>query len=201
MKESCLEKPAGFHPKTKNDPLFTLQTPRMHPCWRDTDLSHNKDILPGGDGEVCALRCVYARVWETKGKKCLSQSYDLSLCLYLFLSLSDSQSCWRWNISLLWLLLQVNKTVKKVNQIFQIFSVQGHLWADKSSLCSKGLPWPRHISNFNLLKENKWPCFLCSETLIVSRITDDSHSTKLTFHLSVCLSCSALHPFHGNWSK
>lgn len=38
-------RPAGFHPETKNDPLFTLQTLRTHPCRRDTDLSHHKDIL------------------------------------------------------------------------------------------------------------------------------------------------------------
>lgn len=32
--------------ETRNDPLFTLQTPRKHPCWGDTDLSHNKDAVP-----------------------------------------------------------------------------------------------------------------------------------------------------------
>lgn len=73
---SCeLESPAGFCPEARNDPLFTLQTPTMHPCWRDIDLWHNKDTLPVEEekGVLCCLCacahiyvCVY--VWEPAGR-------------------------------------------------------------------------------------------------------------------------------------
>lgn len=87
-------KPAELCPMTKNDPLFTLQTPRMHPCWRDTDLSHNKDILPG-EREKCVLVCCVRNNGWVMGKHlsffafyCLSQSCSLSLSLSLSVSLS-----------------------------------------------------------------------------------------------------------------
>ena len=48
-----------FPSETKNDPMFTLQTPTMPPCWRNTDPSHHKDALPG-EREKLVLCCLHA---------------------------------------------------------------------------------------------------------------------------------------------
>lgn len=77
-------KPAGFCPKTKNYPLFTLQTPRVHPCWQDTDLSHNKDTLPG-ERRKCVLCSLYDCVRNKRnmmGEKNL-HLFFLSFCCFL----------------------------------------------------------------------------------------------------------------------
>lgn len=78
-------RPAAFHAETKNDPVFTLQTARMHPCRRDADPSPHKVALPG-QREKRVLCCLNAcdgknRLFYPVSQSCPPPPPSLSLSL------------------------------------------------------------------------------------------------------------------------
>lgn len=51
----------------------------MHPCWRDIDLSHNKDTLPGEDEKgVLSCLCAYVHMYA-----CENQHFYFPLFLFI----------------------------------------------------------------------------------------------------------------------
>lgn len=168
-----------FAPRQKKYRLFTLQTPRMPPCWRGADLSHNKDSLPV-EREKCVLSCLCVRNGESDGKKNISLS--------VFFCFSDSQLCWRWDSSLLSLFWQVNKTDTYAHMYLHHFMPSETEWAFLSGTEEKDNinVWAQDHRSFSFF----WEIMLAAEryydilTKLTAPTTKQNHAEAIK--MQVC---------------